>query len=259
MKLLVAIAVVVALFVLSPSPVLAQQADELRVLREEIQALKQDQAKLRSDLQVIIEFLRGRLTGGAAPDPPENLALSFADHPLKGSQAARLVLVEFTDYECPFCARYFRDTLPQLEKEYIQTGKLRYVLREFPLESIHSQAFKAAEAALCAGEQGKYWEMHDRLFGNQQALAPGDLSAHGQALGLDAAAFQQCLDSGRKAAKIRKDLAEGRQAGIGGTPTFFLGTVDDTGSSMKVLTVISGARPFSSFKAAIDRALSAQK
>lgn len=259
MKRLVAIAAVMALFALGTSPGMAQEGDELRALREEIQALKQEQAKLRAELQVIVEFLRGRLATGPAPDPPENLALGLGDDPTKGSKAARLVLVEFTDYECPFCARYFHDTLPQLEKEYIQTGKLRYVLREFPLESIHPQAFKAAEAALCAGEQGKYWEMHDRLFSNQQALGPGDLVAHAQAVGLDAAEFQQCLDSGRTAAKVRKDFAEGRQAGVGGTPTFFLGTVDDTGSSMKVLTVITGARPFSSFKAAIDRALSAPK
>lgn len=259
MKGLVTVAAVMVLFVLGTSPSVAQQADELRALREEIEALKQEQGKLRAELQVIIEFLRGRLATGSAPARPENLVLSFGDDPAKGSKTARLVLIEFTDYECPFCARYFRDTLPQLEKEYIQTGKLRYVLREFPLESIHPQAFKAAEAALCAGEQGKYWEMHDRLFSNQQALAPGDLVAHAQAVGLDPAVFQQCLDSGRTAAKVRKDFAEGREAGIGGTPTFFLGTIDDTGSSMKVIAVITGARPFSSFKAAIDSALSAQK
>jgi len=259
MKRLVAVAVLIALFLLGASPGMAQQADELRTLREEIEALKQEQAKLRAEFQVIMELLRGRLATGSAPARPENLVLSFGDDPAKGSKTARLVLIEFTDYECPFCARYFHDTLPALEKEYVQTGKLRYVLREFPLESIHSQAFKAAEAALCAGEQGKYWDMHDRLFSNQEALGPGDLVAHGQAMGLDPAVFQQCLDSGRTAAKIRKDFAEGRQAGVGGTPTFFLGTVDDTGSSMKVIAVITGARPFSSFKEAIDSALSAQK
>ena len=100
--------------------------------------------------------------------------------------------------------------MPQIEREYIKTGKLKYVARDFPLESIHPLAFKAAEAAHCAGEQGKYWEMHSRLFENQRALSLKDLPQHAQALGLDAPKFQQCLESGKYASRIRKDLADGQ-------------------------------------------------
>ena len=126
--------------------------------------------------------------------------------------------------------------------------------REFPLESIHPQAFKAAEAALCAGDQGKYWEMHDRLFANQRALAPADLTAHAQALGLEAA-FTRCLDGGQKTAKIRRDLADGQKAGVTGTPSFFVGVVDGKGGPVKIVQTLKGAQAFPAFKAAIDSVL----
>jgi len=149
--------------------------------------------------------------------------------------------------------------LPQIETEYIKTGKLKYVVRDFPLEAIHKEAFKAAEAAHCAGEQGKYWEMHDRLYNNQRALGPKDLPQHAQALGLDVPKFQQCLESGKHAARIRKDLEEGQQAGVTGTPGFFLGLTEPNDPRVKVLRVLKGAQPYSSFKNTIDALLSSPK
>jgi protein-disulfide isomerase len=135
---------------------------------------------------------------------------------------------------------------------------VKYVLRDLPLESIHPFAFKAAEATHCAGDKGKYWEMHDRLFGNQRELARKDLSKHAEALGLDVAAFDQCLDSGKHAGRIRKDMAEAQRLQTTGTPTFFLGLTDANGTQVKG-TKMSGAQPYDAFKAAIDRLLSAQK
>ncbi len=149
--------------------------------------------------------------------------------------------------------------MPQIETEYIKTGKVKYVVLDFPLESIHKNAFKAAEAARCAGDQGKFWEMHDRLFANQQALAPNNLPQHAQALGLDVPTFQQCLDGGKYAAEIRKDLAEGQKAGVTGTPGFFLGMTSPNDSKVKTLKVLKGAQPYASFKEAIDSLLSSQK
>lgn len=149
--------------------------------------------------------------------------------------------------------------MPQIEQEYIKTGKLKYVVRDFPLEAIHKEAFKAAEAAHCAGEQGKYWEMHDRLYSNQRALGPKDLPQHAQALGLDVPKFQQCLESGKHAARIRKDLEEGQQAGVTGTPGFFLGLTEPNDPRVKVLRVLKGAQPYSSFKNTIDALLSSPK
>ncbi|MDA2916915.1 DsbA family protein [Nitrospinae bacterium AH_259_B05_G02_I21] len=149
--------------------------------------------------------------------------------------------------------------MPQIERDYIETGKVKYVARDFPIERIHKDAFKAAEAANCAGEQGKYWEMHSRLFANRTALALKDLSGYAKALGLDMARFQQCLDSGKQAKEIRKDIADARKAGVRGTPTFFLGLTEPGKPTVKSLRVIRGARPYSSFKEAIDSLLSSKK
>ncbi|MBI2986155.1 MAG: DsbA family protein [Deltaproteobacteria bacterium] len=233
------------------------QPDELKALRKELESLKQGQSEIQKELQEIKALLRGRV---AAPPPePQNVVLSVKDDPFKGEKNAKITLVEFSDYQCPFCSRHSRDTLPQLEREYIASGKLKYVFRNFPIESIHPQAFKAHEAANCAAEQGKYWEMHDRLFADQKMLAPKDLPIHAQALGLDLPKFQQCVDSGKHASKIRSDLADGQKAGVQGTPTFFLGLTDPSDTKVKAARVIRGAQPYAAFKTAIAGLLAGQK
>jgi protein-disulfide isomerase len=131
------------------------------------------------------------------------------------------------------------------------------VLRDLPLEQIHPLAMKAAEATHCAGEQGKYWEMHNRLFANQRELARADLSKHAQALGLNVGTFDQCLDSGKWVARVRKDIAEAEKLQATGTPTFFVGLTD--GSSQIKGTRIVGAVPYQTFKETIDRLLSGRK
>jgi protein-disulfide isomerase len=141
----------------------------------------------------------------------------------------------------------------------VTPGKIKFVLRDFPLESIHKNAFKAAEATRCAQDQGKYWEMHERLFANQQTIGPDDLLGHAKALGLDEEGFKKCLGEGTYAAAIRKDVAEGQRAGVTGTPAFFLGVVDGTDGKVKVVRNLSGAQPFSAFQAAIDSVLAEQK
>jgi protein-disulfide isomerase len=135
---------------------------------------------------------------------------------------------------------------------------LRYLVRDLPLESIHKEAFKAAEATHCARDQGKYWEMHGRLFANQRQLGRDDLTQHAQALGLDKGAFERCLESGKHADAIRKDLAEAQRLQVTGTPTFFIGVVGPNDSEMKA-TKLVGAQPYAAFKAAIDRLLAAPK
>lgn len=141
----------------------------------------------------------------------------------------------------------------------MKSGKIRYTIREFPLVQIHPQAFRASEAALCAGDQGKYWEMHDRLFANQRALAPDDIAGHARAVGLDEAEFARCLEAGGTGDRVRADLAIGLKAGINGTPTFFIGIVDSAGKSVKVVRTIRGAQPYAAFKAAIDAVLAEAK
>jgi protein-disulfide isomerase len=247
MKTLLAVGLVAASTLLSVHPGSAQSSDELRSLRKEIEALKEGQSKLQKDVQDIKALLQGgRAAAPSAPNQPVNMVLTFEGDPVKGEKNASVVLVEFTDFQCPFCARHARETMPQIEAEYVKTGKLRYVTREFPLESIHPQAFKAAEAALCAGDQGRYWDMHARLFANQRALAPSQLASHAQAVGLDEAKFTQCLEGGTKSTKVRKDLADGAKAGV------------TDGANVKVTRTIKGAHPFASFKEAIDAVLAAQ-
>jgi protein-disulfide isomerase len=227
-------------------------ASEFEAMRRELETLKQGQEVIGNNVAEILKILEA-----VRPPPPVrpiDAIVPVGDSPYKGSKDARLTLIEFSDYECPYCKRHVDTTLPQLEKEYIATGKLRYVFRDFPLESIHKQAFKAAEASHCASEQQKYWEMHDRLFANQDALAPGDLVEHARAIGLEARPFRKCLDSGRYADVIRRSVTEGKKLGITGTPAILLGTSD--GSVVKEIKFMAGALPFAIFKKEIDQLLS---
>jgi protein-disulfide isomerase len=184
-------------------------------------------------------------------DAPPGMTVPIADAPTRGDAGARIVLVEFSDYECPFCGRFVRDSYPSIARDYIQTGKVRHVFRAFPLESIHKNALKAHEATACAGEQGKYWQLHDVLFANQRALTPSDLVQHAATAGLDLAAFRSCLDGGRMTARVRKDIDAGMQLGVQGTPLFLIGTVNPDGQ-VAVRKGISGAQPYSVFKQAFD-------
>ena len=135
----------------------------------------------------------------------------------------------------------------------MKTGKVKSVFVDLPLESIHKFAFKAAEATACAGEQGKYWEMHDRLFENQKALEPWN--GHAEALGLDVAKFEQCMTAGKFAPEIRRDMAEANRVGVSGTPGFLIARTDPASSKVKVLAVLRGARPFADFKTEFDQLL----
>ena len=136
---------------------------------------------------------------------------------------------------------------------------MKFLFFDFPLESIHKNALKAAEASRCAGEQGKYWEMHDQLFANFTALETVDLFRHATTLGLDPLKFQECMDSGKYANEIRKDLMEGQRAGVKGTPCFFVGISEGDDFKIKILKVVRGAQPYPMFKEALDSLLTSQK
>lgn len=180
----------------------------------------------------------------ATPTPPRVVAASVDDDPFWGSEDAPVTIIEFSDFQCPFCSRFFSQTYPQIKQEY--EGKVRFVYRDFPLTSIHENAQKAAEAAECADEQGKFWEYHDMLFSNSQALDDASLKSYASQLGLDSNAFNQCLDSGKYTEEVQKDYQEGISYGVTGTPAFFINGVS-----------IIGAQPYANFKAVIDAALQA--
>jgi protein-disulfide isomerase len=238
----------------------AQSEDQ--ALRAAIIEMRDGQAAVLEELKAIRKLLeqgaRAQAAARPAADEGAGLTLSGIDgDPVKGAAEAPLVLVEYTDFQCPFCGRHFAATWPSLASEYVDAGKLRYLVRDFPLESIHPQAFEAAEAARCAGDQGRYWEMHDALFQNQKALGQAQLKQYAEGLGLDTAAFEACLEDGRHADAVRADLAEGQGAGITGTPTFFLAVEGENGA-LNTLRKIVGAQPYAAFAQAIEAALKEQ-
>lgn len=187
-----------------------------------------------------------------AQGPPVEREVSIKDAPISGDPKAKLTLVEFTDYECQFCGRFFQQVLPQLDKDFIQTGELRHIILELPL-TIHTNAQKAAEAVQCAGVQGKYWQMHDKLFQNQKTLEVPHLKQYAKESGLDILPFDECLDSGEQAAKVQRDFQEAQRLGVTGTPSFVLGYTTP-GETIKGIS-IEGAQPIELFKQEINRLL----
>ena len=180
-------------------------------------------------------------------DPPRRSSV-------RGESSARLAIIEFSDFECPFCGRYAGEVYPRLVEEYVDTGKVQYVFRHYPL-AIHSLAFRAAEAVECAGGEGMYWEMHDRLFEANGALAEPDLLGYAAALGLPVVDFETCLRTNAMAERVMEDRRHGEEWGVVGTPTFFFAEVHDDGR-LSLLAKLRGARPYSLFRSAVDDLLS---
>lgn len=249
---------VMTLSLVFPTSGAAQSREqELAAVRAELEALKAGQALMQKDLEEI-----KRLLLESRPEPAEPLPaglISVADAPVKGKPDATLTLIEFSDYQCPFCARHAIDTLAEIDKTYVSSGKIRYVFRNFPIDGIHPQAFRAHEAAACAAEQGKFWEMHARLFANQKALNPADLPKHAETIGLEMSQFQACFDSRRLSARIRQDVTEGRSLGVNGTPMFFVGISEPEDGKVKPLRMWRGAQDFEAFRKAIESLLASPK
>jgi protein-disulfide isomerase len=196
--------------------------------REKAQALFTD-LKSKADVKILL---------------PEKRVQVEATGPAKGPESAPVTIVEFSDFQCPFCSRA-KGTVDEVVKTY--GDKVRLVFRHFPL-SFHQDAPKAAEASACAADQNKFWEFHDKLFSNQAALKVDDLKKAAADLGLDTARFNECLDSGKKAELVKKDQTAGEKAGVTGTPAFFINGI-----------ALSGAVPAEEFKAIIDSELSKKK
>lgn len=201
-------------------------------------------------------------TGPAAPQnnkPSGPVKVSIDNDPILGDKNAPVTLIEFSDYECPFCKRSFQDLLPELKKNYIETGKLKLVYRDLPL-SFHANAEKEAEAAECARSQGNdatYFKFHDQIFtktaSNGTGLALTELPVIAKDLGLNVSQFQQCLDSGKFKDEVAKDIADASAIGVSGTPSWVFGASSKDGQIEGQLIV--GAQPFSVFKVQIDELL----
>jgi len=219
-------------------------ADDIRALRTDMEHMKKDLAEIKSLLQGAIK----------RPIPEKSTGtVSITGRPMLGKMDAPVTIVEFSDYQCPYCRRYSLTVFPVLKRDFIDTGKVRYVFRDFPLSSIHREAQKAHESAHCAGEHQKYWEMHDVLFQQQRDLMVTSLKKYGASLGIDSEVFAGCLDSGRYEADIQKDVGQGTAAGVRGTPSFFIGK-SESGDSITG-TMIRGAQPLAHFQQVINQML----
>ncbi|HXX29864.1 MAG TPA: thioredoxin domain-containing protein [Myxococcaceae bacterium] len=204
-----------------------------------VQALVNQQR--RAGVQRIVDELRTAANLQINLPPPR--VEVAATGPARGPANAKVTIVEFSDFQCPYCGAAF-STVEQLMQQY--AGKVKLVFRQFPLP-MHPQAAKAAEASLCAADQGKFWEYHDLLFRNQKKLEVPDLKAHAASAGLDTARFSQCLDSGEKKKQVDQDLEAGQAAGVNGTPAFFINGV-----------FLNGAVPIEEFKKVVDPELASR-
>ncbi len=212
----------------------------------------------KSDLENAISRLESKIgnTQQASPQAPQPVKISLDDDPIRGDPNAPITIVEFSDFQCPFCARFHLQTLPLIMEEYIDEGKVNLVYRDFPIQSIHPNALPAAVAAECANEQGRFWEYHDMLFEKQNGwnrldsnTAISTFSQYASDVGLEQQQFDSCLGSGKYLEEVQGDLSDGRNYDITGTPGFFIGN-DKIG-----FVKINGAQPFDSFQRIIDAQL----
>ena len=221
------------------------QGRPLEVMAPAINRYLTEQQRAAARQTLIAELRKAGPEVRVLIDAPRRDVQIESTDPSLGRSSAPVTVIEFSDFQCPFCQR----VAPTLKKVRDTYGdKVRIVWKDFPLTQIHPQAFKASEAAHCAGDQGKFWEYHDRLFVNQQQLQPEELKQHATALGLDAAAFNACLDSSKYGERVRDGVAQGTRLGVNSTPTIYING-----------RMLSGAQPYETFVSVIDEELSRSK
>lgn len=226
------------------------------VASRQIADLRHDLANLQdAHRQLAVEMTQGKKSGSG----PVGQIINVAQAPARGRADAVVTLIEFSDYECPFCIRHFQQTMPQIDENYIKTGKIRYVFRDFPIDDNHPQAIRAHEAARCAFEQNKFWELHGRLFSAPGTHTPLALEDRAKEAGLSEPAFKACVSSGRETAAIRATSKIADTFGATGTPWFFVGLRDLKTEQVRVLKPIGGAQPYTQFVIALDEALKAAR
>jgi len=217
------------------------------------------------DLKEIISEIETKAAAAPAPQPaqiptqptaPQVFRVSLDDDPVKGNPDAPVTVVEYSDFQCPFCLRFFQQTLPLIEENYIDTGKIKFVYKDLPLDSLHPNARAAHIAAECADEQGKFWKYHDVLFKKQPQwsnLASSKLqnkfTEFATNMGLKAAKFKSCMQSPNIADEVNKDTLDAFSYGVTGTPTFFIGNEENG------FVKLVGAQPYQTFQAVIDSRL----
>jgi protein-disulfide isomerase len=239
--------------------VTGQDAPDLLSVLRRVELLEATQLRVLRELESISTLLADVRTAapaglrrGSPPVPAiPSSTQSIADAATKGSRDATIVLIEYADFQCPYCRQFAGRILPELEQRYVGTGKLRVVFKHMPLQEIHPHAVMAAEAAECARQQGRFWQMHDALFADQR-LDEASLveKARTNSVGLEQ--FSECV-RGNGAVRVKQDLAAARALGLSVTPTFLIGR--DVGGAVKVEQILMGVREVDVFAGAIESLL----
>jgi protein-disulfide isomerase len=226
--------------------------------KKELEELKLGQQAIRKDIQEIKALLSQKAPAQAAPEVNvKGVELEFGNNPIRGNSDSKLIMVDITDYQCPYCGRYARETFPEIMKQYVYSGKIRYTILDQPLP-MHKMAPKAAEASHCANDQGKFWEIHDAMMSKQDLL--NNLSLIGSSLNLDQAKFDECLNTNKYAEMVNKSVNLVNKMGISGVPGFILAMSDPQNpKKAKGISFIRGAQPLSSFQTELDKALMAMQ
>ena len=187
-----------------------------------------------------------------------NMNVSVDQNHIRGNRDANVVLVEFADYECPYCRQFAGNTMKQIERDYIDSGRIGFVFYDFPIESSHPHAFTAALASSCAAEQGHLWEMNHRLLAESSALTSETLFRNAESLKLDMVKFQRCFADEQVTARLRQRIREAGEIGIDGTPTFLVGIRKPGSNTIKALRMIEGGYPYEVFKTTLDMLIASQ-
>jgi protein-disulfide isomerase len=205
-----------------------------------------DQLDRRGEIRQLLERqakLAQQVAQKQQPETPQKVNLKIEGGNMLGSPTAPITMVEFTDYQCPFCQRFHVSTFPELKRNYIDTGKVRFYSRDLPLD-FHPNAFRAAEAARCAGDQGQFWRMRDVLASNPAKLSAENIHGFAAEISLDVAKFKACLDSGTHKAAIESDVKAAQALGVNGTPSFVIGKTTPEGVDGEI---VMGALPYGAF------------
>ncbi len=231
-----------------------QYSLSLAIQEKNIQELSDNTERMEKELRVLKQILsRSKLLEPAVFDTTFTLNGSERDDPFLGGKDSAVVIIAFSEYQCKPCREFFETTFAKLQSNFISSGKIKLIFRDFPLDS-HNQSEQAATLANCAGEQGRYWEMHKLLFENQTLVDRGEFSSlQTQISGLNVAKIKECVESNRYRKEIAEDQQDGKRIGIKGAPGFFIGKKNDRGDYKGV--IIRGAQPYAVFEAQIERLL----
>ena len=236
----------VLLMIACTRPTAQSQAD--------VEALKKQVEQMQKDIDEIKKFLKAATGGRFGAPSIEESPVDISGAPARGAATAPVTIVEISDYHCPFCRRHVQQTQPQIYSEYVDKGTVRHVFIHYPIDQLHPDAYKSHEAASCAADQGKFWELHAKLF-EAAARSEEQIAAVAFSAGLDVNALKACMSSGKYRQAVRTSVEKMQALGVSGTPMFLIGKTPSGNAAFTALSTINGAQSFPAFKQAIDAAL----